>query len=223
MTGLTAALGRVLPAIDDEYGAKHNTHVHDMAMLAAEIETSRDEQTSNRRSLDGAPPCPAWHHAPSNTPFHGGDMRIRAAITLATALLATLAACSSSSDDKAEPPKRSTTTVAETPTTTPTPPDAIELERVADTYVNLYFGGDGEGAYAFLSKRCRAKAGSASFAATVEQAAKAYGPDHPATDVHATVSGDTGRVSYKVRGLPKLDQQGQPWTVEGGAWKYDAC
>ncbi|MFI5871786.1 hypothetical protein ACIBAH_04965 [Streptomyces sp. NPDC051445] len=149
-------------------------------------------------------------------------MRIRATITLTTALVATLAACSSSSDDKADPPN-SPTTAVETPTTTRTPPNDVDLERVADTYVNLYFGGAGEGAYAFLSKRCRAKADPDTYAATVEQAAKDYGPDHPATDVHATVSGDMGRVSYKVKGLPKFDQQGQPWTVEGDAWKYDAC
>jgi hypothetical protein len=150
-------------------------------------------------------------------------MRIRATITLTTALLAALAACSSSSDDKADTPNSSAAKVTETPTTTPTPPDAVDLERVADTYVNLYFGGAGEGAYAFLSKRCRAKADPATYAATVDQAAKDYGPDHPATDVYATVSGGMGRVSYKVKGLPKFDQQGQPWTVEGGAWKYDAC
>ncbi|MEW2044642.1 hypothetical protein [Streptomyces sp. NPDC005476] len=150
-------------------------------------------------------------------------MRIRATITLTTALLATLAACSSSSDDKADTPNSSPTTAVKTPATTRTLPNDVDLERVADTYVNLYFGGVGEGAYAFLSKRCRAKADPATYAATVEQAAKDYGPDHPATDVHATVSGDMGRVSYKVKGLPKFDQQGQPWTVEGDAWKYDAC
>ncbi|MCQ9184206.1 hypothetical protein KMT30_35240 [Streptomyces sp. IBSBF 2953] len=151
-------------------------------------------------------------------------MRTRATIALTTALLATLAACSSSSDDKADTPNSSPTTpAAETPTTTPAAPGAVELERVADTYVNLYFGGAGEGAYAFLSKRCRAKADPATYAATVARAAKDYGPDHPATDVHATVSGDMGRVSYKVKGLPKFDQQGQPWTIEDGAWKYDAC
>ena len=150
-------------------------------------------------------------------------MRTRATITLTTALLAALVACSPFSDDKADTPNHSPTTAAETPTTTPAAPDAVELERVADTYVNLYFGGVGEGAYAFLSKRCRAKEDPATYAATAEQAAKDYGPDHPATDVHATVSGDMGRVSYKVKGLPKFDQQGQPWTVEGGDWKYDAC
>ncbi|MGW2909873.1 hypothetical protein ACWC9X_05400 [Streptomyces asoensis] len=151
-------------------------------------------------------------------------MRTGAAITLTTALLvATVAACTSSGDDKADTPSSRPTSAAKSPTPTPTPPDAVELERVADTYVNLYFGGVGEGAYAFLSKRCRAKADPAAYTATVEQAAKDYGPDHPATDVHATVSGNMGRVSYKVKGLPKFDQQGQPWTVENGTWKYDAC
>ncbi|MEX1651940.1 hypothetical protein ABZ960_01950 [Streptomyces pseudovenezuelae] len=150
-------------------------------------------------------------------------MRTRATIALTTALLATLAACSSSGDDKADIPNSSPTTAAKSPTTTPTVPGTTELERVAETYVNLYFGGVGEGAYAFLSKRCRAKADPATYAASVVQAAKDYGSDHPATDVRATVAGEMGRVSYKVTGLPKFDQQGQPWMVEGGAWKYDAC
>jgi hypothetical protein len=40
---LTAAFEKVLPAIDDEYGTKYYTHVRDMAVLAAEIETLRDK------------------------------------------------------------------------------------------------------------------------------------------------------------------------------------
>jgi hypothetical protein len=32
-----------------------------------------------------------------------------------------------------------------------------------------------------------------------------------------------GRASYKVRGLPKYDQQAQPRTREGDGWKYNAC
>ena len=155
-------------------------------------------------------------------------MRTRATITLtAAALLLALTACSSSDDDKTDAPSSSPTTAAATPsitsTNTPAAAGAEDLQRVAETYTDLYFGGEGKGAYAFLSKRCRAKADPAVFAATVEQAAKDYGPDHPATDVRATVSGDMGRVSYKVKGLPKFDQTGQPWTLEGGAWKYDAC
>ncbi|MFF4797366.1 hypothetical protein ACFY1U_03020 [Streptomyces sp. NPDC001351] len=155
-------------------------------------------------------------------------MRTRATITLTTTalLLAALTACSSSSDDKPDSASSSTptrTAAVETPTITPTPADSVDLERVAETYTDLYFGGEGKGAYAFLSKRCRAKADPAVFEATVKQAAKDYGPDHPATDVQATVSGDMGHVSYKVKGLPKFDQTKQPWTLEGGDWKYNAC
>lgn len=151
-------------------------------------------------------------------------MRTRATITTVL-LLAALTACSSSNDDHKDDDKAPSTaaTTTEQPTTTPTPADRVALERVAATYTDLYFGGSGKAAYAFLSKRCQAKADPTVYAATVEQAAKNYGPDHPATDVHATVSGDMGRVSYKVKGLPKFDQEQQPWAREGGAWKYDAC
>jgi hypothetical protein len=38
---LTTVFEKVLPAIDDEYAAKYYTHVRDMAVLAAEIETLR--------------------------------------------------------------------------------------------------------------------------------------------------------------------------------------
>ncbi|MEU2056844.1 hypothetical protein [Streptomyces bungoensis] len=154
-------------------------------------------------------------------------MRTRATVTLATTCLLALAGCSSSSSDDDAKPSTPVTTAssqaAEPTTTAPAAGDAVELERVASTYTDLYFAGVGKSAYAFLSKRCRAEADPTMYAATVKQAAKDYGPDHPATDVHATVSGDMGRVSYKVKGLPKFDQTQQPWTWQGGAWKYDAC
>lgn len=40
---LRAVFGKVLPAIGDEYATKYYTHVRDMAVLAAEIETLRDK------------------------------------------------------------------------------------------------------------------------------------------------------------------------------------
>ncbi|KPI28960.1 hypothetical protein OV320_4215 [Actinobacteria bacterium OV320] len=43
LSRLAAAFERVLPSIGDEYGAKYYTHVRDMAVLAAEIETLRDK------------------------------------------------------------------------------------------------------------------------------------------------------------------------------------
>ncbi|MFF9124371.1 hypothetical protein ACF09J_13855 [Streptomyces sp. NPDC014889] len=155
-------------------------------------------------------------------------MRTRTATATLTAIaaLTALTACSSSGDDASKPSSPTTassTPAAEPATTAPAAGTATELERVVSMYTDLYFGGDGKGAYAFLSKRCQAKAGPDMYAATVEQAAKEYGPDHPATDVKPDVSGDLARVSYKVKGLPKFDQDAQPWAREGGAWKYDAC
>jgi len=153
-------------------------------------------------------------------------MRTTTTLAATAAALLALTACTSGSDDNADEKPSASATVEQpttTPTNTPAPADAAELERAAGTYTDLYFAGEGKPAYAFLSKRCKGQVDEALYQATIEQAAKDYGADHPATDVHATVSGDMGRVSYKVKGLPKFDQQAQPWTREGGDWKYDAC
>ncbi|MGQ4388813.1 hypothetical protein [Streptomyces sp. SAS_270] len=40
---LVAVFGKVLPAIDDEYATRYYTHVRDMAVLAAEVESLRDK------------------------------------------------------------------------------------------------------------------------------------------------------------------------------------
>ncbi|MFE7042335.1 hypothetical protein ACFU9X_23700 [Streptomyces atratus] len=40
---LMAVFEKVLPAIDDEYATKYYTHVRDMAVLAAEVETLREK------------------------------------------------------------------------------------------------------------------------------------------------------------------------------------
>jgi hypothetical protein len=41
LTRLTSAFGKVLPAIDDEYAARYYTHLHNMVVLSAEIESQR--------------------------------------------------------------------------------------------------------------------------------------------------------------------------------------
>lgn len=153
-------------------------------------------------------------------------MRTRATITLAAALLA-LTACSSTDDKpstaESRPAASSPAAEKQEPTTTPTPAEAAELTAAVKAYTAAYFEGDADTAYGMLSARCAKKIGPEAYAAVVEQAKKDYGPDHPATDVQAEVSGKLARVTYKVKGLPKFDQQAQPWTREGDAWKYDAC
>lgn len=148
-------------------------------------------------------------------------MRTRATITLATAAaLLALTGCSSSDDD-AKPSTAPAT--AEEPSITPTPADAAVLEGAVKAYTTAYFKGDAKTGYAALSKRCKGQVDESLYAAELKEAAADYGPDHPATSVQAEVSGTLARVTYKVAGLPKFDQESQPWAREGGTWKYDAC
>ena len=159
-------------------------------------------------------------------------MRTRATITTTALLLAALTACSSSDDSTDAAPSSSPTAPATTsqPSETPSAPDPTEtpaeddgLEQAVQQYTSAYFAADTDTAYGLLSKRCQGQMDEIVFGSLLKEAAKDYGPDHPATDVKTQVSGDLARVTYKVEGLPKFDQQAQPWTREGGAWKYDAC
>ncbi|GGS81898.1 hypothetical protein [Streptomyces griseoviridis] len=153
-------------------------------------------------------------------------MRTRATITTAALLLAALTACSSGDDgstDAAPPAASSSASTPAAAESSAPPADDAELTKAVEDYTAAYFAGEASTAYGMLSERCQKKANELVFGATVDQAAKEYGPDHAATDVQAEVSGDMARVSYRVEGLPKFDQDAQPWTLEGGAWKYDAC
>ncbi|NUP17385.1 MAG: hypothetical protein HOV73_18495 [Streptomyces sp.] len=151
-------------------------------------------------------------------------MRTTATLATTAALLLALTACSSSDDSSdADTPASSPTATVEQPTTTPTPAESAELTAAVQRYTTAYFKGDGDTAYGALSKRCKGKIDAVAYGSLVDQAAADYGPDHSATDVEAEVSGKLARVTYKVSGLPKLDQDAQPWAREGGDWKYDAC
>ncbi|MEV5659810.1 hypothetical protein [Streptomyces flaveolus] len=152
-------------------------------------------------------------------------MRTRATITLAAALLvATAAGCSSSDDSEDAAPASSSSSSSPADSSAPAAGhDTAELTAAVEAYTAAYFKGEADAAHAMLSARCAERYPAEQYAAIIKQAAADYGPDHPATDVQADVSGDMARVTYKVQGLPKLDQQAQPWAREGGAWKYDAC
>ncbi|TRV72557.1 hypothetical protein FKN01_29650 [Streptomyces sp. 130] len=146
------------------------------------------------------------------------------AAVLAAGLLATLTACGSSDDDKpATTSSAPTATAAETPATTPADDGTDALAAAVTAYTAAYFQGDADTAYSALSARCAGKITAAQYEGVVKQAATEYGPDHPATGITAEVSGDLARVTYKVTGLPKFDQNGQPWARESGTWHYDAC
>ncbi|MFF4402818.1 hypothetical protein [Streptomyces sp. NPDC001480] len=149
-------------------------------------------------------------------------MRTRATtITLAAALLALTAACSSSSDHKPDSPATATATSAQ-PSTTPAPADAAALEQAVRTYTAVYFADKPKTAYGMLSARCKKKITPDAMAALTARAVGDYGKQDVKRFKVDQMSGDLARVSYGV-GLPKFDQQAQPWAREGGDWKYDAC
>ncbi|KRD06259.1 MULTISPECIES: hypothetical protein [unclassified Streptomyces] len=149
-------------------------------------------------------------------------MRIRATIVTAALLLAALTACSSSGDD-APAASDSGTPVAEPTISVPAEHEGDDLKAAVAVYTASYFAGDADTAYGMLSARCAKKITKTAYSEVVKKASADYGADHAVSDVQAEVSGKTGRAGYKVTGLPKFDQQAQPWVLEGDAWKYDAC
>ncbi|MDQ1045148.1 hypothetical protein [Streptomyces sp. V4I2] len=151
-------------------------------------------------------------------------MRTRATTLTATALLVTaLTACSSSEDNGDDAAADSSSASSPAAEESSAPGDDGALQQAVEDYTTAYFDGDDDTAYEALSERCQGKITPEAYTAVIEQAAADHGDGHPATDVQAEVSGDLARVSYKVEGLPKFDQESQPWAREGGDWKYDAC
>ncbi|MFH9552942.1 hypothetical protein [Streptomyces sp. NPDC017435] len=148
-------------------------------------------------------------------------MRTRAITTTAALLLVTLTACSSSDDAPAA--NDSGTPAAEPTVSVPAEHVGDDLMAAVAVYTSAYFAGDADTAYAMLSARCAKEITKDAYAGVVARAKTDYGPDHQATDVQADVSGNLGRATYKVQGLPKFDRTKQPWALEGDAWKYDAC
>ncbi|MFJ2515597.1 hypothetical protein ACIPEL_36270 [Streptomyces griseoviridis] len=158
-----------------------------------------------------------------------------AVLAVTAAALLTLTACSSSEDEGSagtptRTPSPSRTSSVPEPSGTPAEPTntadedgTAALTSAVKAYTAAYFKGDATAAYGALSKRCQGKIDETAYGATVKAATADYGPDHPATDVQTDVSGKLARVTYKVKGLPRFDQEAQPWTLEDNSWKYDAC
>lgn len=96
-----------------------------------------------------------------------------------------------------------------------------ELEKSVRAYTDGLFGGVGDG-YDLMSKRCQAEMAEARFVAMSKQAHHEYGALKVKTLNVDQLAGDLARVSYGV-GVPQFERKGQPWSREGGVWKWDAC
>ncbi|MFF7249759.1 hypothetical protein ACFZBU_38340 [Embleya sp. NPDC008237] len=101
-------------------------------------------------------------------------------------------------------------------------PDTGPLETAVRAYTARMFAGDGPGAYTILSTRCQGRTTEAEYNAVVDRAKKVYGVLTVKTIKIDRMDGDQARVTYAV-GVPTLDRQAQPWTLEAGTWRWDAC
>ncbi|MGW5352217.1 hypothetical protein ACWERV_17110 [Streptomyces sp. NPDC004031] len=149
-------------------------------------------------------------------------MRTRlAAAAIGAAALLTISACSSnSSDDKADPPT-STGGVKLPPEASQVPDKAALTKAVAD-YTAKLFSGDPDG-YDYLSARCKQQLTHDAWNDLAKQGHQQYG-SQKATGIHVDqLSGDLARVSYGAGNIPDMERKGQPWTREGGTWRWDAC
>ncbi|MFG2141535.1 hypothetical protein [Streptomyces sp. NPDC048650] len=141
------------------------------------------------------------------------------AAALAAVLLTTITGCSGSAVDK--PAHKPTQTAATTPAPTPAASRA-DLEKAVRQYTAAYFTPDVTAAYGMISSRCKEQITKPALNALLERANQMHGDRTVTRFAVDKLSGDMARVSYGV-GLPRYDQHGQPWTREGGHWRYDAC
>ncbi len=95
------------------------------------------------------------------------------------------------------------------------------LEEAVRGYSADFLAGDATAAYATLSERCHTVLEEDVFAGVVASAAGAFG-DAEITDYDDDVDGNNATVSYEYS-EETLDQEDEPWVLEGGTWKLDDC
>lgn len=134
-------------------------------------------------------------------------------VALASAVVLAAAGCSSGSSSHND--------ATAAPTTASTSADDA-LTAAVRAYSAAYFKPDPAAGYALLSARCQTRVSAAAYGTEVEGAVATYGHQQVQDVTVDQLSGDLARVSYTYT-VPALDQSGQPWAREGGAWRYDAC
>lgn len=137
---------------------------------------------------------------------------------VAPLLLLALTACSSHDSKPVAHP--APTQVAATPSATPDPTAA--LRSAVQAYSDAYLTGHGRAAYALLSARCQKRMTPEEFGTIVSQAGDLYGSALPMTSFKADVAGGMARVTYTYQ-ASAINQDAEPWVLEGGKWHEDDC
>jgi hypothetical protein len=136
-------------------------------------------------------------------------------LTLAVVSAALLGGCSSGGATSA--------TSAATPTAAETNLDESgALKKAVTAYSVAFLSGDGSGAFALLSSRCKARLSEDEMRSETEQAKNTYGQLPIKTYALDNLSGDLARVSYTYS-APDINQTKEPWVREGGRWLEDDC
>lgn len=148
--------------------------------------------------------------------------RTLAALLAAPALLAACTSGSSHDDAAPTPPTTASSATTVPPTAAATVDDRAALAAAVEAYSAAYFKPDATAAGALLSERCRAQTSGAAYRTALTTAVATYGHQEIKAVTVDRLSGDLALVSYTY-GVPVLNQHGQPWAREGGAWRYDAC
>lgn len=121
-----------------------------------------------------------------------------------------MAGCGSGS---ANPQAASTTAVVQA---------SPELRQAVEAYSAAYLGDRPTDAYRLLSARCAAQITQPQMVALTHGAKLLYGAAMITTYHQDEVVGDSARVTYTYD-QPAINQSGQRWTREAGAWHWDGC
>ncbi|MGW7296095.1 hypothetical protein ACWGIB_27380 [Streptomyces xiamenensis] len=100
--------------------------------------------------------------------------------------------------------------------------EEVALEEAVRAYTEALFAPDADAAYELLSARCKDEISADEYVGLADSAHNGYGARTIETISIDQLSGDLARVSYTI-GIPDLDREAQPWSREGGTWRWDAC
>ncbi|GGX55563.1 hypothetical protein [Streptomyces noursei] len=156
-------------------------------------------------------------------------MRTRTTTAALAALLPiALAACCTTNDNLPKHPPAPASSASHAPSPTADPARA-DLEKAVRDYTAAYFTPDVAVAYSMISTRCKERVTKASLAASLDRAhemAVTLGNENADRTVKRfqidELADGMAQVSYGVDD-PRYDQHDQPWTREGGNWRYDSC
>lgn len=124
--------------------------------------------------------------------------------------------------DDADPSSEPTT--APTTAQGPSADEELDVEFAVFRYTGAFLSGDGATAHALLSERCQERLSVPEMEEIAGAAANRYEGVSNYDDITVdTFDGQSARVTYRFEGAPELDQEREPWVLEGGDWRNDEC